>query len=122
VRRSIVSLVEEATWKIRVSSPIRSRNPKQPPTGWEAGEPQCRLLALNVRSAVSFSRLLLEQELTWVQIAKTAKLTDSVEKVRVSTRPNFSAPSARFSDADAGGVIIHLRRNGASSKSICGGN
>jgi hypothetical protein len=48
---------------------------------------------------------------------------DSVEKVGRSTRPIFSAPWVRFSDADAGGgLIIRLRVNGGSSKSICGGN
>ena len=36
--------------------------------------------------------------------------------------PIFSAPWARFSDADAGGLVIRLRLNGASSKSICGGS
>jgi hypothetical protein len=36
--------------------------------------------------------------------------------------PIFSAPWARFSDADAGGLVIYLRLNGASSKSICGGS
>jgi hypothetical protein len=35
--------------------------------------------------------------------------------------PIFSAPWARFSDADAGALIIYIRLNGASSKSICGG-
>jgi len=49
-------------------------------------------------------------------------MVDSVEKVGVLTRPNFFAPWVRFSDSDAGGLIIHLRLNGASSKSICGGN
>ena len=34
----------------------------------------------------------------------------------------FSAPWARFSDADAGGLIIYPRLNGASSKSICDGS
>ena len=34
----------------------------------------------------------------------------------------FSAPWVRFSDADAGGLVIRLRLNGASSKSICGGS
>jgi hypothetical protein len=32
----------------------------------------------------------------------------------------FSAPWARFSDADAGGLIIYIRLNGASFKPICG--
>jgi hypothetical protein len=36
--------------------------------------------------------------------------------------PIFSALWARFSDADAGGLIIYVRLNGASSKSICGGS
>ena len=36
--------------------------------------------------------------------------------------PIFSAPWARFSDADAGDLVIRLRLNGASSKSICGGS
>jgi hypothetical protein len=35
--------------------------------------------------------------------------------------PIFSAPCVRFSNSDAGGLIIPLRLNGASSKSICGG-
>jgi hypothetical protein len=33
-------------------------------------------------------------------------MADSVEKVGVSTGPIFSAPSVRFSNADAGGLII----------------
>ena len=49
-------------------------------------------------------------------------MADSVEKVGVSTQPNFFSAGARFSDADAGDLIIHLRLNGACSKSICGGN
>jgi hypothetical protein len=36
--------------------------------------------------------------------------------------PIFSAPWVRLLDADAGGLIIHLRLNGAGSKSVCGGN
>ena len=36
--------------------------------------------------------------------------------------PIFSAPWARFSDADAGDLVIRLELNGASSKSICGGS
>ena len=36
--------------------------------------------------------------------------------------PIFSAPWVRFSDADAGGLVIYVRRNGASSKSIGGGS
>ena len=36
--------------------------------------------------------------------------------------PIFSAPWARFSDADAGDLVIRLKLNGASSKSICGGS
>jgi hypothetical protein len=36
--------------------------------------------------------------------------------------PIFSASWARSSDADAGGLVIHLRLNGARSKSICSGN
>ena len=35
--------------------------------------------------------------------------------------PIFSAPWVRFSNADVGGLIIPLRLNGTSSKSICGG-
>jgi hypothetical protein len=34
----------------------------------------------------------------------------------------FFQRRARFSDADAGGLVIRLRLNGASSKSICGGS
>jgi hypothetical protein len=49
-------------------------------------------------------------------------MANSVEKVGVLTRPIFLAPWVRFSDSDAGGLIIHLRLNGANSKSICGGN
>ena len=36
--------------------------------------------------------------------------------------PIFLTLWVRFSVSDAGGLIIHLRLNGASSKSICGGN
>jgi hypothetical protein len=36
--------------------------------------------------------------------------------------PIFLAPWVRFSGADAGPLIIHLRLNGARSKSICGSN
>ena len=47
---------------------------------------------------------------------------DSVEKGGISTRSNFFAPWVWFSYVDAGGLIIRLRVNGASCKSICGGN
>src|SRR5271166_6527011 len=54
---------------------------------------------------------------------RTSKWADFVEKVRVLTRPNFfSAVGAVFRFGRRGGLIIHLRLNGASSKSICGGN
>jgi hypothetical protein len=36
--------------------------------------------------------------------------------------PKFLAPWARFSDVDVGALITRLGLNGASSKSICGGN
>jgi hypothetical protein len=36
--------------------------------------------------------------------------------------PIFPASWVRFSDADAGGLIIHPGLNGATSKSICRGN
>jgi hypothetical protein len=49
-------------------------------------------------------------------------LTDCVEKVRVSTRSNLFSAAVRFSDADVRGLVIHARRNGDRSKSICGGN
>src|SRR5208283_5279460 len=49
-------------------------------------------------------------------------VADSVEKVGVLTPSNFFTLWVRFSVSDAGGLIIHLRLNGASSKSICGGN
>ena len=45
-----------------------------------------------------------------------------LKKSEYQLGPIFSAPWVRFSDADAVGLIIHLRLNGASSKSICGGN
>jgi hypothetical protein len=50
-------------------------------------------------------------------------LADSVEKVGVSTRSNFFSAVSAVLDADAGApLVIHLKLNGASSKSICGGN
>ena len=45
-----------------------------------------------------------------------------LKKFEYSFGPIFLAPWVRFSGSDAGGLIIHLKLNGASSKSICGGN
>ncbi len=49
-------------------------------------------------------------------------MTDSVEKVQVLTRLNFFSAVGAVFRFRRGGLIIHLRLNGASSKSICGGN
>ncbi|MGA9321512.1 MAG: low affinity iron permease family protein [Xanthobacteraceae bacterium] len=54
---------------------------------------------------------------------------DEIEEIRATCAakarrlgPIFLAPWARFSDADAGDLVIRLRLNGASSKSICDGS
>src|ERR1700733_14383093 len=47
---------------------------------------------------------------------------DFFEKSRTIDPAHFFSTVARFSNADAGGLMIPLRLNGAASKSICGGN
>ena len=49
-------------------------------------------------------------------------MADSVEKVGVSAWPNFFSAVGAVFTCGRGGLIIYIRLNGASSKSICGGS
>ena len=43
-------------------------------------------------------------------------------QIGVSPWPNFFSAMGAVLDADAGDLVIRLKLNGASSKSICGGS
>ena len=49
-------------------------------------------------------------------------LADSVEKVGVSPWPNFFSAVGAVFGCGRGGLVIRLKLNGASSKSIYGGS